>query len=70
MRRVILVSIDGFAGFYWTDNHAFFLAVGPGIRRGATVSHMSSRDVAPTIAHLLGFQLDQADGRLLTDILA
>lgn len=52
------------------DNHAFFLAVGPGIRRGATVSHMSSRDVAPTIAHLLGFQLDQADGRLLTEILA
>ena len=31
---------------------------------------MSSRDVAPTIAHILGLQLDQADGWLLTEILA
>lgn len=50
------------------ENLAFFLAVGPGIRRGAELSEISSRDVAPTIAHALGLRMDATEGRLLTEI--
>jgi len=52
------------------ENAAFFLAVGPGIRRGAELPEITSRDVAPTIAHLLGLRMDGTEGRLLTEILS
>jgi hypothetical protein len=51
------------------DNLAFFLAVGPGIRRGAEIPPIASRDVAPTVAHLLGLGMPPTEGRLLTEIL-
>ena len=40
------------------DNLAFFLAAGPGIRRAVAVPSLTSRDVAPTLAHVLGVPLD------------
>jgi predicted AlkP superfamily pyrophosphatase or phosphodiesterase len=52
------------------DNVAFFLAAGPPIRRGEQIGRITSRDVAPTIAHLLGVSIDGVTGRLLTEILA
>lgn len=51
------------------DNGAFFLAVGPGIARRATIGPMLSRDVAPTVAHVLGLTMESIDGRLLGEIL-
>jgi predicted AlkP superfamily pyrophosphatase or phosphodiesterase len=51
------------------DNGAFFLATGPGIARGRTLPSIRSRDVAPTLAHVLGVQLDDVEGRLLTEAL-
>ena len=50
------------------ENFAFFLAVGPGIRRGVELPGISSRDVAPTLGHFLGLRLDGVEGRLLTEI--
>jgi predicted AlkP superfamily pyrophosphatase or phosphodiesterase len=52
------------------DNQAFFLAAGPGIRRGRTLPALTSRDVAPTIAHVLGITMDGIDGQRLDAILA
>jgi predicted AlkP superfamily pyrophosphatase or phosphodiesterase len=51
------------------DNLAFFLAAGAGIRRGVSLPALSSRDVAPTIAHALGIAMDGVDGRRLDAIL-
>jgi predicted AlkP superfamily pyrophosphatase or phosphodiesterase len=52
------------------DNGAFFLATGPGIARGHTLPAIRSRDVAPTLAHVLGLRLEDIEGRLLTAALA
>ena len=98
MRRAIVVSIDGLAGFYWNDprarmpvhtllgppkylgthgqlpthadNAAFFLAAGAGIRRGIELGPITSRDVTPTLAHVLAIQMDDVEGRVLTEALA
>jgi predicted AlkP superfamily pyrophosphatase or phosphodiesterase len=52
------------------DNAAFFLAAGAGIQRGLELSGMTSRDVAPTLGHLLGIRMEGSEGRVLTEILA
>src|SRR5206468_10174121 len=52
------------------DNGAFFLAAGPGIARGRTLAAVRSRDVGPTVAHVLGLGMEATDGRVLTEILA
>jgi predicted AlkP superfamily pyrophosphatase or phosphodiesterase len=50
------------------DNRALFLAAGPGIAAGTALGPMSSRDVAPTIAAMLGIEMPAVDGRRLTEI--
>jgi len=52
------------------DNGAFFLAAGAGVRRGAEVGTIKSRDVAPTVAHLLHLELGDVEGKLVADALA
>jgi predicted AlkP superfamily pyrophosphatase or phosphodiesterase len=52
------------------DNHALFVAAGRGIRRGATLGGITSRDVAPTLTTLLGLPPVHSEGRTLTEILA
>ena len=53
------------------DNGAFFLAVGAGVRRGAELGPIMSRDVAPTVAHLLGVKFpDAVEGTLVSGALA
>src|SRR5882762_1914516 len=49
-------------------NAAFFLASGAGIRRGAKLARIQSRDVAPTLATLLGVAMPDVEGRALTEI--
>jgi len=51
------------------DNGAFFLAAGAGIRRGAELGAIMSRDVAPSVAHLLAVKLGDVEGRLVADAL-
>ncbi len=52
------------------DNAAFFLAAGAGIRRGVELPAITSRDVAPTLASLLGIAMPPVEGRVLTEALA
>jgi len=52
------------------DNGAFFLAAGAGVRRGAELGTIMSRDVAPTVAHLLSVKLGDVEGTLRADALA
>ena len=48
----------------------FFLALGPGIKHGYVSDEIySQKDVAPTIAHLMGLPFPYARGRVLNDIL-
>jgi predicted AlkP superfamily pyrophosphatase or phosphodiesterase len=49
--------------------NAAFVAAGRGIKRGARLDTIDNRDVAPTIAHLLGQKLPRAEGKVLTGIL-
>jgi len=51
------------------DNGAFFLAVGAGVRRSAELGTIVSRDVAPTVAHLLEIKLGDVEGKLVADAL-
>lgn len=51
------------------DLRALFIASGRGIRSGTTVESVNTIDLAPTMARLLGLDLGQVDGRVLTDIL-
>ncbi len=51
------------------DNRSFFLAAGPAIRPGVTLPVVSSRDVAPTIAAVLGLAMEGVEGRPLAGIL-
>jgi predicted AlkP superfamily pyrophosphatase or phosphodiesterase len=53
----------------YADNAAFFLAAGAGVRRGAELGPIGSRDVAPTLAHLLGVTMDNVEGRRLDEAL-
>ena len=44
------------------DIDAFFLATGVAIRRGIALDAITSRDVAPTLAHVLGVGMDCVEG--------
>lgn len=49
---------------------ASFVAWGAGIKKGAVVKDIRNLDVAPTMAHLLGLEMKNVEGRVLTEILA
>jgi len=52
-----------------TNMNAMFVAAGRGIKRGVKLGVIDNRNVAPTIAHLLGEKLPNADGKVLEEIL-
>jgi hypothetical protein len=52
------------------DNAAFFLAAGAGIGRGVALGSIRSRDVAPSVATLLGLRMDGVEGTALPRMLA
>ncbi|MCM3443121.1 alkaline phosphatase family protein [Metabacillus halosaccharovorans] len=47
---------------------AMFVAHGPTIREGITISEIQAIDVAPTIARLIGNELSDIDGREITEL--
>ena len=53
----------------YADNAAFFLAAGAGIARGREIAQIRSRDVAPTVARLLGLTMADVEGRVLDEAL-
>jgi predicted AlkP superfamily phosphohydrolase/phosphomutase len=60
------------AGERWTGDHrpyGIFIAYGPDIKRGSTVSNANLYDIAPTILYLQDHPIPKdVDGRVLTDI--
>ena len=58
-------------GYLPTDPKMFTSLVlsGRGIKKGATIGHVRSLDVAPTIARLLGLEMKDVEGRVLTEAL-
>lgn len=52
------------------DLGAFFLAAGAGVARGNALGAITSRDVAPTVAQLLGLAQVPSEGRVLAEALA
>ena len=58
-------------GYLNTDEkmNALFVASGRGIRKGLRLPIVDNRTVAPTIARILGLQLDRADAKPLEPIL-
>jgi len=50
------------------ENHAFLLAVGPGIKPGVELGPIATVDIAPTLARLLGPPLPGVEGRVLAEI--
>jgi hypothetical protein len=52
------------------DLRALFIAAGRGIRAGAPLESVSTLDLAPTIARLLGVALPDAQGKVLTEVLS
>ena len=51
------------------DLRALFIASGAGIKRGVKLDEVSTVDLAPTAAQLLGLTLPKVDGRVLSEIL-
>jgi predicted AlkP superfamily pyrophosphatase or phosphodiesterase len=51
------------------DLQSLFIASGRGIRRGVRLETVDNLDIAPTAARLLGLELKDVDGKVLTDIL-
>ena len=62
----------GTHGYVATDPElgAIFIASGSGIKSGVSLESVSTIDLAATMAQLLGLELKEVDGRVLTDILA
>ena len=54
----------------YADNAAFFLAAGAGVRRDVALGAIRSRDVAPTVATVLGLRMDAVEGAVLARMLA
>ncbi|MEZ0388445.1 MAG: alkaline phosphatase family protein, partial [Verrucomicrobium sp.] len=70
----LIVATDGPKGAhgYSPSNplmDASFVASGAGIKKGVVLDTMANVDVAPTIARLLGVEMKDVDGRVLTEIL-
>jgi predicted AlkP superfamily pyrophosphatase or phosphodiesterase len=51
------------------DLQAIFVASGRGIRPGTTIESVSTLDIAPTAARLLGLELGAVQGKVLAEIL-
>jgi predicted AlkP superfamily pyrophosphatase or phosphodiesterase len=51
------------------DLRALFIASGRGIKPGVVIETVDTIDIAPTAARLLGVELKDADGRVLSEIL-
>jgi predicted AlkP superfamily pyrophosphatase or phosphodiesterase len=51
------------------DLQSLFIASGRGIRPGVRLESVDNLDIAPTAARLLGLELKDVDGKVLTDIL-
>jgi hypothetical protein len=61
----------GYHGYLSTNPNmnAPFIASGRGIKQGIKMGAVENIDIAPTMAHLLGHELPNAEGKVLSEIL-
>jgi predicted AlkP superfamily pyrophosphatase or phosphodiesterase len=62
----------GTHGYFPLDFHGIrtgFIAVGPDIKKGGVITQMNLRDIAPTVAKLLGFPFPSAVGTVPSGLL-
>jgi hypothetical protein len=52
------------------DMDGIFIATGAGIKKGVRLSRVSSLDLAPTMARLLGVTMPDPEGRVIEEILS
>ena len=57
-------------GLPWLDHRTTFFACGPAFEQGAVMERASLVDEAPTLARILGFEMEDIDGHCLTPLLA
>jgi predicted AlkP superfamily pyrophosphatase or phosphodiesterase len=69
-RKFVSDARGGTHGFLNSDPQmqAIFLAWGEGIPKGVQLGNITNRDVAPTVAKLLGFALNSAQGHAIPGI--
>jgi len=69
-KQFVTDAVGGTHGYLNSDPQmqAIFLAWGVGIPRGIQLGSITNRDVAPTIAKLLGLALDTAQGRAIPGV--
>jgi hypothetical protein len=71
-RRLLAASLgaQGLSGTHEAAPDGYFLAVGDGIKPGATLTRGSVLDIAPTVLYLMGLPVARdMEGRVLTEIL-
>ena len=56
-------------GLPWRDHRTTFFACGPAFKKGAVIEQACLVDEAPTMAKILGFEMEDIDGKCLEDIL-
>ena len=66
-----IVNYSSTHGYMATDPEmdGIFIATGAGIRKGVRLPRVSSLDLAPTIAQLLGIEMPDPEGRVIEEIL-
>ncbi|HOM16048.1 MAG TPA: ectonucleotide pyrophosphatase/phosphodiesterase [Thermoguttaceae bacterium] len=62
-------TVGGTHGYFpdQPDMHAMCILWGPDVRPGTQLGKVESRDIAPTIARLLGLEMPTAEGRALVE---
>jgi predicted AlkP superfamily pyrophosphatase or phosphodiesterase len=55
---------------HYPELHAMFVACGKGIKPGTKLGEIDNRSVAPTMAKLLGIEMPNVEGKVLTEALA
>lgn len=56
-------------GLPWRNHRTTFFACGPAFKKGAVIEQACLVDEAPTMAKILGFEMEDIDGKCLDDIL-
>jgi predicted AlkP superfamily pyrophosphatase or phosphodiesterase len=56
-------------GLPFMDETTTFIVSGPGIRRDVVLDRRPMVDEAPTMARMLGFEMDGVDGKVMTELL-
>ena len=63
------VSPGTHGGLPWLDHRTTFFGCGPAFRQGAVIDHACLVDEAPTMARILGFEMEDIDGHCLDALL-